>query len=338
MLEPIPSSKNQATDEIDLGQLLQMLKKGFHHLGNVFLRIFLFLKKYALILLGLVLLGVAISFGLNQIISENLKTEVIVRPNFDSKDYLYDIVDELTANIKAKNENFFSSIGIEIEDLKGFEIELVPIEDDEKEDEEMVVNQMRYLEALSNFKEQSYVVDIIKSELSEKSVVDHKISFMYKNELTGPGVSRKLLELINTNDYLESLREISAKNAKTRIENNTKLIDQIDELVTNYSKSLTAENNRSGTGTLYFEKENALNVPSLLALKNNLIKEIEEKNLELKQQSKIISIINLGNTQVVKKPFFSNRMFKIPMVLITGFLLFIFVRYLDRKAKSIFYP
>jgi len=333
MSEHLPSSKNQAADEIDLGQLLRLLKKGLHHLGNVFLRIFLFFKKYALILVGLVALGVAISFGLNQIISEKLKTEVIVRPNFDSKDYLYDAIDELMANIKAKNTNFFTSIEIEMEDLEGFEIEIEPIEDAEKEDEEMVVNQMRYLEALSNFKDQSYVVDIIRSELTEKSVVDHKISFIYANELTGPGISRKLLELINANDYLEELKEISINNAKKRVENNTRLIAQIDELVANYTKSLANES-PAGAGTLYFEKE-TLNVPSLLVLKNNLSKEVEEKNLELKQQSSIISIINLGNTQVIKKPFFSNRMFKIPMVLVVGFLLFVFVRYLDRKAKEI---
>ena len=54
------------------------------------------------------------------------------------------------------------------------------------------MNQMRYLEALSNFKDQSYVADIIKSELSEKSVVDHKISFIYINELTGPRDNAKI--------------------------------------------------------------------------------------------------------------------------------------------------
>lgn len=330
-----PPSKDAATDEIDLGQLLQLLKRGFHHLGNVFLRIFLFFKKYALILIGLVVLGVVISFGLNQIISKKLKTEVIVRPNFDSKDYLYDVVDELTANIKAKNENFFKSIGVELEDLKGFEIEIEPIEDDEKVDTDVVVNQMRYLEALSNFKDQSYVVDIIKSELAEKSVVNHKITFLYTNELKGPEISRKLLKLINTNDYLEEFRVIAASNAASRIENNTNLINQIDDLVANYSKSLTNEASRPNAGTLYFEKENALNVPSLLILKNNLIKEVEEKKLELKQQANIISIINLGNTQVVRKSLFNNRMFTIPMVLVLGFLLFIFLRYLDRKAKEI---
>ena len=125
MSEHLPSSKNQAADEIDLGQLLRLIKKGFHNLGNVFLRIFLFFKKYGFIMAGLAILGVAISFGLNQIISEKLKTEVIVRPNFDSKDYLYDVVAELTANIKAKNANFFTSIGIEMEDLEGFEIEIL---------------------------------------------------------------------------------------------------------------------------------------------------------------------------------------------------------------------
>ena len=335
MSEQIPPSKNQAADEIDLGQLLQLLKRGFHNLGNVFLRIFLFFKKYAFILLGLIILGVVVSLGLNQLISKKLKTEVIVKPNFESKDYLYDVVDELTANIKAENENFFKSIGIELADLKEFDIEIEPIAEDEKEDSEIVTNQMRYLEALSNFKDQTYVADIIKSELSEKSVIDHKISFIYVNELTGPGITQKLLKLINSNEYLEGLRIISEKNATTRIENNTKLVSQIDELVANYSKSLTAANSGPGTGTLYFEKENALNVPSLLSLKNTLMKEIEEKNLELKQQSNIISIINFGHTQVVKKPFFSNRMFSIPMVLVLGFLLFIFIRYVDRKASEI---
>lgn len=335
MSENRPSSNNQATDEIDLGQLLQLVKTGFHKLGNVFLRIYIFFRKYALILLGLVILGMVVSFGLNQIISKKLKTEVIVRPNFDSKEYLYDVVAEFTANIRAKNETFFSSIEIDLEDLKEFEIEIEPIEDDVKEDKEVISNQMRYLEALSNFKDQSYVVDIIKSELTEKSVVDHKISFTYLDEITGPAISKKLLQLINTNEYLEGLMEVSVKNANTRVANNMKLIDQIDELVTNYSKGMNDKNSGSGTGTLYFEKENALNVPSLLSLKNRLSKEVEEKNLELKQQSNIISIINLGNSQVVKTKFFSNRMFMIPMALVTAFLLFILIRYLNKKAKEI---
>ncbi|MEL6306400.1 MAG: hypothetical protein AAFQ20_16680 [Bacteroidota bacterium] len=59
--------QNQSNDEIDLGQLFQLIGKGFNRLGVGFLRLFLYLKKRALILSGLVILGVAMGYGLNQI-------------------------------------------------------------------------------------------------------------------------------------------------------------------------------------------------------------------------------------------------------------------------------
>ncbi len=335
MSDHLPPSNNQTADEIDLGQLLKLIKKGFKNLGNVFLRIFLFFKRYALILLGLALLGIAISFGLNQIISKKLKTDVIVRPNFDSKDYLYGVVEELNAKIKANDTAFFNIIGIKAENLDGFEIELEAIISDEHMEADEKEMKVRYLETLKDFKDQGFVIDILRSELNEKSIIDYKISFLYLNGEQGPKVVRKLIAYINTNEYFNGLKEVSVKNAKSRIENNTKLIKQIDELVGNYSNSLATQTAKSGNSTLYFEKESALNVPSLLALKNRLIKEVEEKNLEIKQQSNFIDVINLGNTQEVKKRFFGNRMFMIPLLLMMGFMLYVFIRYLNTKAKEI---
>jgi len=165
------SPKNpNASDEIDLGQLLELIKKGIKNFGNFFLRIFIYLRRNAFKLLGLILLGIAISFGLNQIISKKLKTDVIVRPNFESKNYLYDVVDELAANIKSRNLSFFEEMEISVEDLEGFRIEVVAMEDEETKTEEVVLNEMKYLEVLQNFKDESFVIDILRSELSEKSV------------------------------------------------------------------------------------------------------------------------------------------------------------------------
>ena len=335
MSEHIPSSNNQATDEIDLAQLLQLIKKGFKNLGSVFLRIFLFFKKYAIILLGLAVLGVAISFGLNQIISKKLKTDVIVRPNFDSEDYLHGVVEELNAKIRANDTAFFNTVGVNAESLEGFEIVLEEITSEENMEADEKEMKARYLETLKDFKDQGFVIDIIRSELNEKSIMDYKLSFLYINAEQGPEVVQKLIAYINTNEYFDSLKEVSVKNAKSRIENNSKLIKQIDELVDNYSNSLATETAKSGNSTLYFEKESALNVPSLLSLKNRLIKEVEEKNLAIKQQSDFISIINFGSSQEVKKRFFSNRMFMIPLFLMMGFLLYVFIRYLNAKAKEI---
>lgn len=335
MADQIPPNKPNSSDEIDLGQLLELIKKGIKSFGNFFLRIFIYLRRNAIKLLGLIILGIAISFGLNQITSKKLKTDVIVRPNFESKNYLYDVVDELAANMRSKNESFFEEIDISVEDLKGFKIEVQAIEDEELKTEEVALNEMKYLEVLENFKDESFVIDILRSELSEKSVVNHKITFSYKDAAKGPVIVEKLMRYINTNRYFNDLKDVYAENAKSRMEKNTLLIKQIDTLVSNYSKGLLAEKQKSGTGVVYMEKENTLNVPSLLNLKDNLLKEIEDKRLELAQQTGVLSILNFGKTQQVSKSFFNQTYFLIPTILVVGFILLSFFKYLERKAKEI---
>lgn len=337
MADQVPSNNDNTSDEIDLGQLLQLIKNGLHELGNFLLRVFIYLRKNTLKLIGLVVLGLGISYGLNQIISKKLKTDVIVRPNFDSKSYLYDVVDEISANAKAENEAFFDALNISAkENLEGFKIAVEAIEEDnEVKTDEGVLNEMKYLEVLQNFKEESFVIDILRSELSEKSVLDHKITFTYKDAIKGQVVAEKLMAYINTNKYFDDLKLAYADNAKLRIEKNTQLIIQIDELISNYSKALLAEKQRSGTGVVYMEKENTLNVPSLISMKNVWLKEIEEKRLELVQNKNVLSILNFGKPQEVKKSFFNQTYFMIPSVLVVGFFLLSLFQYLNLKAKEI---
>ncbi|MDC0008107.1 hypothetical protein OAE12_00180 [bacterium] len=328
-----PSQETKPSDEIDLGQLLLLIKKGFKGLGNVVLLIFLFFKRNLFILLGLVLLGVGISFGLNNLLSKKWKTEVIVRPNFESTDYLEDVVAEIKANLKTKNESFFKTLGVKLEDTKGFDLELETISDEELESDDKMKEQMSYLEALNNFKDEGFVKDILRSELTEKSILSYKLSFHYVDFNTGPDVVNKIVEYINTNEYFNKIKEVYLFNAKARIANNTELIKQINNVIATYSNSLKSDNSNADKG-FYVDKE-PLNVSSLLSLKANLLKDIEEKNLELKQQSSVVNIINQGASQEVIKPFFDDRMFKIPLVLVLGFLFYRFVRYLNIKAKEI---
>lgn len=335
MADQLPPKNHTTSDEIDLGQLLDLIKKGIKSFGNFFLRIFIYLRRNAIKLGGLVILGLVISFGLNQIISKKLKTDIIVRPNFESKNYLYDVVDELDANIKSRNEFFFKDLGISIVDLEGFKVSIDAIEEEEAKTEDVILNEMKYLEVLQNFKNESFVVDIVRSELSEKSIIDHKITFTYKDQETGPGIVAKMMTYINTNEYFNGLKAIYNENAISRIEKNTLLIQQIDQLVDNYSKGLLAEKQKSGTGVVYMEKENTLNIPSLLNHKDRLLKEIEEKRLEVGQQTGVLSILNFGKTQQVSKSFFNQTYFLIPIILIVGFLLLSFFKYLERKAKEI---
>ncbi len=336
MAEQIQPNPNQQSDEIDLAQLFKLISKGIDKIGNLLLRVYIYIRKRILKLIGLLIIGLAISYGLSQIVSKKQKTEVIVRPNFESKNYVYEVVSEIDANLKELNPSFFEKMDVAVEDLKGFKIEINAIEDEvaDKAENELL-NEIEYLDLLKNFKDESFVIDILRSELSEKSIVNYKITFSYNDGTKGPKIAEKMMNYINKNEYFQDLKSVYIVNAKSRIEKNKAIIFQIDDLIKNYSKSLIMNKEKSSSSAVIIEKESALNLPSLFEMKNNLLKEIEEKELELAQQTDILTIQNFGDNQVVKKSFFNQTYFLIPSLLIFGYLLISFFQYLERRSKRL---
>ncbi len=326
-------ANNQAnsSDEIDLGQLFQLIGKGFNELFRAFLRLFLYLKKNALILLGLIVLGAAMGYGLNRIISKKLKTEVIVKPQIESKNYLYDVVDEIQANIRSKNIGFFQEIGLDIEDLSGFEISIAPVDDGKKSSE----SEMKFLELLQSFENTDAVADIVRAELQNKSSFNHRITFLYKEASKGKLFAEKVMAYINSNEYFDGLLEIHQENAKRRIEENKSLLKQVDELISNYSKRMTQNDNIEGNDRIVLDNQERLNITGLFNLKNTLIKDIESKKLELSQKTEAIKIINFGKAQEVQKAVFSKTIVKIPLIFLGGFFLTSIFIYFNKKSKEI---
>ena len=110
MADNQPNSVHKNSEEIDLRELLRLLSRGMQGIGNSVLRTFIFFKKNILKLIGLIIIGVAIGFMLNNLMTKKYKTEVIVKPNFNSKEYLYDVIDEIQAKLVAKDSNFFKLV------------------------------------------------------------------------------------------------------------------------------------------------------------------------------------------------------------------------------------
>lgn len=326
------SPKNtNSTDEIDLGQLLQMIGKGFGRLFRAFLRLFLYLKKNAIVLIGLTVLGVAIAFGLKQIVSDEMKTEVIVKPNLESHNYLYEVVDEIQSNIKAKDTLFFRDLGIQVENLNGFKVTVESLGDavnSEKSTE--------YLELLKEFEGSSEAIsDIIRAEvLSKSTLINHKISFFYKNPVVGQKYAEILMAYINSNEHFIGLININNENAKERIQKNTELVDQVDGLIASYAKKLAQNDEAISDGKISFNNEEKLDITGLFELKNTLIKDIENKKVELITRNEAIKIINFGKPQKVQKAFFGKEIVMIPLVFIGLFFLVSVLIYLNKKATA----
>ena len=319
------------SDEIDLGQLFQMIGNGFKRIFKTFLKTFLYLKKNAFVLGGLIILGAAIGFGLNQFVDKKMKTEVIVKPQMESKNYLYDVINEIQANIKAKDTAFFSNIGVELSDFDGLEVSITPVNENRESSE----SEIKYLELLQSFENTEAIADIVRAELQNKSSFNHRITFFYKNVKSGQQFAKGVMAYINTNEYFDDLIAVYRENATSRIQENKQLLKQVDEIITSYAKKMGEKDEMGGNDRIVLDNQETVNITGLFGLKNDLIKDIESKNLELEQRTDPIKIINFGKPQQIVKPLFKKNIILFPIVLIGIFFLFSFIKYLNSKALEI---
>jgi hypothetical protein len=292
--------------------------------------VFLYLKKNILILIGLVIVGLAIGFGLNRITSKKLKTEIIVKPQLESKNYLYDVIGEIQSNISAQDTLFFKNIGIEEIDFNGLEIDISRVIEEGNTESDL-----KYLELLQSFENTDAIADIVRAELQNKSSFNHRITFYYKNLKLGKDFANQVMSYINTNSYFGGLLKIYRSNAINRIDQNQLLLDQIDKIIANYTNNLASKKENPAGSQIILDNQEQVNVARLFELKNLLIRDIESKKIELEENSEPVSIINFGQSQVVKKSFFGRNIVFIPMLLVTLFFLISWIRYLNKKANEL---
>lgn len=324
-------------DEIDLGQLFQMIGKVFDTIFRGFLGLYLYVKKNILVLGILVIVGVAIGFAMNKITTDLMKTDIIVKPNIDSRNYLYEVVDEIQANIKAKDILFFKDLGIDVENLNGFEITVEPLTDNTDNPDQVA----EYLELLQVFEGSTEgpteaISDIVLTEITSKStLINHKISFYFKDSKHGQDYAKKLMRYINSNPYFVDLIAVYNQNALKRVEKNTELVTQIDTLISSYAEKLGQNNTSISDAKISFNNEENIDIRALFDLKKELIEDIELKKVELNTITHPIKIINFGKPQEVKKALFIDGIVLIPSLLVGLFFLISIVKYLNRKADEI---
>ena len=238
MAKELKSNNTPSNDEIDMGELFKMIGRGFNKIFRGLLSVFLYFKRNAIIVVVLVLLGALTGFGLNQIVSKRLKIDVIVKPNLESKNYLYDVVTEIQANIDANDTLFFRDLGIEVEKLNGFEVKVAPVSGEDKKNLE---TEMKYLELLQKFENSGAISDIVRAEILDKSSLDQRITFSFKETTQGDKYARIFMDYINSNTFYKEIVKTYTENAQGRIRQNDSLVKQIDELIANYSSKMVKE-------------------------------------------------------------------------------------------------
>ncbi len=332
MKQETKNTQQRPSDEIELGDLFRLIRSGFDALFRGILSLFLFFKRSFWILLVLVVAGVVLGLVLKQVSAKRLKTEVIVKPEVESKNYLYDVVAGIQANIQGKDTIFFQELGLDITQLKGFEIAIEPL--GEKDEDEDLEDEIKYLEMLEKFQGTDFIADILRDELFSRSTLTHRITFFYQDRQKGSEAAQRLMEYINANNYFREINQITRENAAARIESNQELVQQIDQLIATYGQK-GREETSAAAGRLVLSAEEQLDVTGLLNLKNFLLGDIGRKKLELQTNKNPINIIHFGMPQEVQKPLLGKKVVFLPLLLVGLYLLWSIGRYLNRKSGEL---
>lgn len=325
-----PVKNQKQNDEIDLGQLFKLIGTWFQVLFRNFLVVFVYLKKNIFWLAGLVILGAIFGYVINQFSEGTQRLDVIVKPNLDTKNYLYNVIEELQADIAAKDTIFFNSLGMDIEKMEGFEIEILSLKN---QITSSLDDEMKVLELLKDFESNGAISDILRSQLQDKTTRDERITFYFRNSEIGEEYAHKIIAYINSNPYYRELIKVYTENAQNRIAQNDSLIRQVDVLIKNYTTKMLKEQATS-EGRLVLENQEPLNIPSLFSLKNSLIESSQAKRLELERRQEAITIVNFGKSYNTPKPLYRKKIILFPLLFLGVFFLTGFIRFLNGKSKE----
>lgn len=282
-------SNTNSTQEIDLSYLSKKTVSLFDGLGYTIYRFIKFLLKNIWIILGILVLGGAIGYFLDNRGEEVYKHEVIVIPNFNSSSYLYNSIE----NMKFKDSKIIKAQVEPIIDIYQF-----------------IQERYQNLEIAKYMSENNIQVD----KFTDKNAVEklyryHLLTLYTKGEDKSGKIIDSLLNKLNSDPYYLSRQRIEQNNLALSFTEIGKSIESVNAILNKIGQV-------GQTGDLNIEMYTELN--NLINSKKSLVEDLNKIQIYQLEQSKIIfdsaKVMNIQDSSVPK-------MILLPVVLFVLFLI-----------------
>lgn len=312
------NTNNSDNQDIDLSMLSKKIGDFFDGIASSIFNCILFFKRNLLWFCGLTVVGFGIGVYLDTT-NKSYDSEIIVRPNFGSTDYLYSKIDLLESKIKENDTLFLKSIGIDRPKTLSL-IEIEPVIDiysfvNNGYDKNSAQNSQNF-ELVKLLAEDGDINKIIKDKVTSKNYTSHKIHIRTKGFILDSKVIVPILNYLNQNEYFETLRKTQIQNVTFKMLKNEEVINQINDLLNEFSNS--AKTNQKSEKLVYYNENTQLN--EIIKTKEILLVELGNQRMELTSLDKFIkkisSVINIKNENVTN----GNLKFVLPLFLIFGFI------------------
>ena len=320
---------NTPSDEIDLGQLFQLIGRGFqkifNFIGSIFKGLFhililflLFLQKNGIILGIAVVVGAVGGYILDSIKPEKYISKMVVEPNFNSVQQLYNNIDFYNDLAKAEDSVALAdALKISTSEAASIKEIFVDSYSDENQKIKLFDEFVRELDT-STVK----AIDF-ESYLKNFNSMDarfHQISLISTNNLVAKKVQPTIVESISANEYFKLQKGINDINLELQDSIINQQLVEVDALQDLYKTVLEKEAEKPMQGTNINLAENGESQNKELALvkeREILKKQLVQLNREKANKASILNVISdFPNRGVKLKGFWKSYKFLLPLVLL----------------------
>ncbi len=317
-------AQQNSSEEIDLGFMFKSIGGFFKKIVKLFFLVLSFFKKYLIVFIGIIIVGIILGYFLDQNSEQVYENRVIVIPNFESVEYLYDKTDELNFKIQSGDSLYLKNIfGDNYKALKLIEIE--PIVDIYN----FTAKSRENIDIFRILFENQDMKEFVEDMTTSKQYKYQKLKVFIKGK-DSQNLLDDLLKFYNENSHFNQYKEIYFKNTSDRLAQTDKMIIQSDSVI---RAIVSASNGSNANAPVYASFNN--DFYSIYRYKDVLLNNQLDLLKKSKDEVAIIKPVSI-NYNILESGFSSLKYFiKIPIILLFLFSFIFFLRFIYKSLKSI---
>jgi len=247
-------NQTSTSNEVDLHYVGQKVKGYVSQINDNFFDFILFVKRNIILFAVVMLLGAAYGYYIDSQ-AKLYSHKVILIPNFESVDYLYEEAEKLNAKIADRDYEYLKSIGIKNPNYLA-KVTVEPIIDiyDFIDDVELYETNDKKFDLFKLISESGDMKSILKEHSTSKNYKYHVLELYTVNKADEAGYLQPVLDHLNSNKYFVKIQEGMIRNLDIKIAQNDTLIKQMDRILSDFSSFTKG----TATNLTYFHSETDL--------------------------------------------------------------------------------
>ena len=314
-------------DEIDLGAVFGLFKSAFNKLLIQVFKVIRFIIKNWIVVAVLTFIGVGFGAYSDYNSKPNQEAKALIKINFDAVKYVYNEIDLLNNKFKLGDTIFLKEAGFRTDSLEIKELILTP----NVSMKDIAEGRNKYkalMPILSDFDLSEEDLQLSEPFINEYKY--HTLEFKLSPYGSKETIER-VLDYINDNKILGEIKIATIENINYGIENNDKIIKQIDGVIETFQ---SGESLSSPSSQLYVVDKN-YSISEVFTSKVIIQQQTEELKNELIYSKEIVVVINKPYLVEVNWGTLGKKTVLFPLFLVFAFLFLSFVKNGYNRLKEI---